>query len=630
MKLRTYVLSAALIVAMIAGMPARASLETLAPGTGGPWQTKDGPASRHPALQLSEKVIQRSLTYGDYQTLREQLLTRSAAEGGPGFLSLAAEAADAGVKPSSAGGGSSTPPANAFAIPSGDLDGDAKDDLFAVSVLTDDQLNLTAVKGTDRSVLWSRALPWNTYLLRADLRGDAVEELVFLSFTELGYGDGFYAYAGAWVIRQQFSVVGPSDGSDLWSQSIDGTLVVGLGYVPFAGIALIVGGTDLVGVVSSSENAGGLSDKGELFVGTFDFGYGLAWIAWEGAYAEGTRMVGRTWDGESGATLGEAKTIGVDGIPWVVPISDVSGDGLADVIKMDLPYAGTALISAASIDGESTYWSSTRGVQNPYLVAAALRSASASDLLLIDEWIDWDAWKFYSILTPIKGQTGAQMWDSRTFAWEWWFAGDTDGDLGTEIFAALPWNGDSRTLVTLSGATGTEIWSKKVTRSSNTSVLICTCPVDLNGKGVNDVLMADVKFSSSTGQLISGVLSALDGPTGGDLWSSQISSWSDLPYPVAGDVNGNGSQDLIRGKVTQTRIGDEVLSLEMLDGATARKAWGIDRAVEGYWGLSLFAGDLVGKGSADEIVLTYVQLDENWNLTGTVEVYNARGLVWTL
>ena len=329
---------------------------------------------------------------------------------------------------------------------------------------------------------------------------------------------------------------------------------------------------------------------------------------------------------------------------WVATAGDVDGDGYSDVV-VGAPYArATAGVAEGSAwvyesdggkgltEGTDPDWIVTGGQNSAYLGTAV---ASAGDV---------NADGFADVIVGAPNYDNGQADEGRVFVYvgsenglgtsPWWTAesdqagahfgdavggaGDVWGDDRADVVVGAPnWDTASYTdagraylfnAVSLGLPTGPS-WTREGTQSYMYTGRSVAGAGDVNGDGYADVIFGSDGYASGAGQ-IRVMYGAITGP-GATTWSyntSQASAYLGRSVATAGDVNGDGFDDIVAGAPYldsgQTDEGRVYVFHGSSTGLSSSVNWMVDGNASGaHFGTSVStAGDVNGDGYADVIL----------------------------
>jgi hypothetical protein len=290
---------------------------------------------------------------------------------------------------------------------------------------------------------------------------------------------------------------------------------------------------------------------------------------WSGA----TGAVIRTWDGEW-----------ADGLfgHWVMPVPDISGDGLADVViaaphapvkgRMHgllvarSPRTGAELWRREETEGENLGWDLTLagdqdGDGHPDLFVGAPGGDTGRVYLL--------SGKDGSVL-----RTYAPASDAPSFGWYVARLDDVDGDGRPDLAVGAPWSGARAGEVwVLSSGTGRELrrWTGTDRRAGFGGVVAAVGDLDRDGKG--DIAVGAPGTEDQT-RTLRGEVVVYSGATGKELrrWTgTQPGELYGRMIVDAGDLDGDGVDDVAIGAPWHRRGKDDrVGRLELRSGRTGK------------------------------------------------------------
>ncbi len=174
-----------------------------------------------------------------------------------------------------------------------------------------------------------------------------------------------------------------------------------------------------------------------------------------------------------------------------------------------------------------------------------------------------------------------------------WGDGHAAGDLDQDGISDLAFGTRNGMVVILSGASGSPLWTERVTGRSDSPVEADV--IDLDGDGLAEVVAAGAGDSFGGGQA---VLKAYDA-RGGSKWeaAADYEAIVDMAY---GDLNGDGALEIIAAAGTYPWGGGQVL---VFDGLSASRIWSASLGPGQAQGVDV--GDLDRDGAVEIAVENY-------------------------
>jgi len=562
--------------------------------------------------------------------------------GGGGVDSFKGEAGDdtmvIGVLPLAADGGSGIDMVNLDALGASiDLSGTASDKFANI-----EKIDLGGTKANtlvlDAQALLDMSgggavLPDNALLIKGDagdairLEGDWTKDGTTANpFGETGSFDIYTSGAAKVLVESDLTVLtGALAAIDL--ATLDGTngfTLIGVDAYDYSGASVSSAGdvngdgfADLIVGAIFAESAGGADKEGESYVV-----FGKA--SWAGTPS--LDLV--TLDGTNGFRL-----IGIDAIDFsgssVSSAGDVNGDGLDDVI-VGAPVAESD--GGPTFEGENyVVFGKASWAGVPSLDLATLNGINGFRLIGVDEYdrsgrsvssagdVNGDGFDDLIVGAPYADSGGGTIAEGASYV-----------VFGKANWAATP----SLDLAALDGTNGFRMIGIDATDLSGNAV---SSAGDVNGDGLDDLIVGAYSAESADGAYNEGEsyvvfgkanwaatpsldLASLDGTNGFRLSGIDTRDYSGVSVSSAGDVNGDGFDDLIVGAHFAESSGEAdyegesyvvfgkagwagtpSLDLAALDGTNGFRIVGIDEPDKSGFSVSS-AGDVNGDGFDDLVV----------------------------
>ncbi len=291
------------------------------------------------------------------------------------------------------------------------------------------------------------------------------------------------------------------------------------------------------------------------------------------------------WSGRTGALIRTWDGPVEDGLfgHWVLPVPDISGDGLADLI-----------------------------VAAPHAMVGG---------------------RMHGVVVALSPETGNEIWkreetESENLGWDLALAGDQDGDGHPDLFVGAP-AADSGRVYLLSGKNGTVLHTYEPKESSATFGWYVARVDDLDGDGHDDLVAGAVSSPDAKGRRVGGAW-VFSSSTGRELYH-----WTGTDgrggyggvVAGAGDLDGDGKSEIVvasPGTEDQSRsTPGEVYVYSGATGKELRRLTGRQPG-EQFGRMVVAAGDLDGDGVDDlAIGAPWYRRDANDKI-GRVEVRSGR------
>jgi hypothetical protein len=285
----------------------------------------------------------------------------------------------------------------------------------------------------------------------------------------------------------------------------------------------------------------------------------------------------RAWDGEP-----------ADGLfgHWVMPVPDISGDGLADLV-ISAPHApvdghlrGVVVARSPATGGEIWRRAATEGENFGWDMAlAGDHDGDRHPDLFVGSPAD-DTGRVY-LLSGKDGtvsRTYAPTGPAGAFGWYVARLDDLDGDGRPDLAVGAPWEKDADGTTVggawvVSSATGKVLFHWRGTDRLGGFGNIVAAVTDLDGDGKGDIAVA-APATEDQARTIPGELRIYSSATGKELrhWSgSQPGEQFARMVVAAGDLDGDGVEDLAIGAPWyRGKSGDKVGRVELRSGRTGK------------------------------------------------------------
>jgi len=316
--------------------------------------------------------------------------------------------------------------------------------------------------------------------------------------------------------------------------------------------------------------------------GRADVAAGARFKTWAGRWQNGTAAV---WSGATGELIREWDGEWRDGLfgHWVMPIPDLSGDGLADVI-----------IAAPHAD---------------------------------------DAGRWRGILVARSPKTGQEIWkraetESESLGWDLTLAGDQNGDGRTDLFVGAPSEPTGRVYL-LSGKDGSVLQRYVPQSEGKTFGWYVARVADLDGDGRDDLAAGGPNAGEGDGAMMGGawVLSSASG--------RELHHWRGTDprggfggvVAGLGDLDGDGKSEIaVAAPATEDQTRALPGEVRVYSSATGKELrhWLGTQPGEQYARMVYDAGDLDGDGVDDVAIGAPWHRRETADRVGRAELRSGR------
>ena len=473
--------------------------------------------------------------------------------------------------------------------PAGDLDGDGTDDVlvgFGSYNASKDLLldRIDAVSGGNGTVLWSITHEVNKHICArgaGNLNGDDKDDV--LTFT-IRYDSGTEIYA-----LESISALSGTDGAVLWSKDINTDLWGVWAEFDFNGDGM----DDIMVQYESYESSIEINYIDEIYILNGDGS--LLWQKtpsnWIYAYMAG----------------------------------DLNGNGGEDLLvysEQNFDTYCTAKIFAVQGSNGDALWSKTASNEDcvwlyPADPAGDLNNDGKDDVMMQHERWNPSHEDYTTTIYALHGSSGSVIWSDASTAPDSWMnaypAGDLNGD-GKDDVLLYPWKYNPPTkryysdiVYAKSGYDNHLLWTK-------TGIDIhCMQAGDLNRDGADDLLFYERSYDASTDTHLPIAVSAVNGRDRSTLWTKARSGGNYIDVLPAGDLNGDGGEDVVIYNVNYGSYDhglDEfyVDIISAVNGSDGSALWS-KSCRENTWIDAWYVGetgDLDADGIDDVLVCTYI------------------------
>ncbi len=481
-----------------------------------------------------------------------------------------------------------------FPLPSGDLDGDGLNDVIIAENIYDagaETAKVIAKKGIDGTQLWEETVTAsgknNCAILAfpmGDLDGDELTDVIV---SESKYDETTNTTVASVIAKQG------SNGTHMWEESVNATGKdnCGMDALPAGDLD----GDELADVIVIESKYDGITETVRV-------------IAKQGS--NGTHM----WEESVNATGKE--NCGMDALP----VGDLDGDELADVIVTESKYdemTNTTMARVIAKQGSNGthLWEESvnaTGKENCDLDvewAGNLDGDGLNDVIVTESKYDGTT-ETASVIAK-KGSNGSHLWEESVnaagkdicdiFAVS---AGDLDGD-GLDDVIVSEFIGDEMTVMMIDriiakkGNTGAQMWEESVT---GMALAIYALPIgDLDGDGLNDVIVTEIIYDETTFMPISSVI-AKKGNTGAQMWEESVTGTAIYASP-AGDLDGDGLNDVIVSENIHNHSTDTTTASVIAKRGKNGKPFLEVQSNESIWvAMGAYGYDLNGDGRNDLVL----------------------------
>lgn len=467
-------------------------------------------------------------------------------------------------------------------VAAGDLDGDGLDEAIErLEVYVGDRsfVRLSAVDGNG-ATMWSRDGSHAEVIPIGNLDGAPGDDLLTLAFE-------YQPAPGAFIQSLVVTALRGTDGAELWTRRFDGA---NTGVSVGSSGSYIDAGTTYPRSVARDADGDGAPD---LLLAR----HHAAFIADETTktYSGANAAVFQLISGRTGSVLSLFATPDPRSVTDATTVSDLSGDGLDDVVVISSPTTEErrgeqpATLAAYSGRGLPLWRSEIRTLGYPTLIGSALDGDDRSDVLV--QSVDFDprgGEPGPTGLVAISGKDGSSLWMSIVSGYaDMRPAGDATKDGGSEILTFAheiethkP-NGSRATVSLLRGSDGRPLWSRTLEGPRYVA--------DATGDGVTDVLTAHAVGRGRNARVGTELL---NGASGRRTWRRDGPRSKSIGE-LGGDLNGDRAGDLVVWAAAGARQRFNAIS-----GKSGRNLWAKPVEVDGDL-FMLDAANLRSRARAD-------------------------------
>ena len=325
-----------------------------------------------------------------------------------------------------------------------------------------------------------------------------------------------------------------------------------------------------------------------------------------------------------------------------LPVGDLDGDELADVIVIESKYDGIAetvrVIAKQGSNGTHMWEESVdaTGKENcgmDALPVGDLDGDELADVIVIESKYDEMTNTTVARVIAKQGSNGTHLWEESVNATgkdncdldvEW--AGNLDGDgLNDVIVTESKYDGTTETasVIAKKGSNGTHLWEESVNATGKDNCdIFAVSAGDLDGDGLDDVIVSESKYDEMTFMTIERII-AKKGKTDAHMWEESVTGMAPFIYALpVGDLDGDGLNDVIVTEIKYNQSTDTTTaSVIAKKGNTGAQMW--EESVTGTVIYALPAGDLDGDGLND-VIVTEIKYNQSTDTT-TASVIAKRG-----
>lgn len=492
----------------------------------------------------------------------------------------------------------------------GDVSGDGLDDVIERLELHDPEngrsvTRLTAVRGRDGSVLWSRTSTTYADIYDAgDLDGVGGSDLFLV---EVAVQDVPGAYHAAVVV----SGIRGSDGAPLWTRRFDG-VATGFGVGPTGG-EVHAGASFPVSMSGDVDGDGAADVLIERRDGSFLGDGGTQ------TYRGINAVVYEVISGRSGSPISLFVPSDPFAYTQATAVRDLNGDDLDDVVVLSVPSAEerptSVTVTAYPGHGGAALWESTiDAFDGMQVLGFVLQVDDRRDVLVWAIEVDQMSGEVKSTrLRALSGADGSTAWALSVAGYaEMTPAGTLSRGIGADVLvrSTTHRSGQQQEAVMLvDGATGRARWTQRAHAPQFVG--------DATADGVADVLVAQTLGKGTKARRLIGLV---DGATGARTWTREITRRQTV-FALGADLNGDRAADAVLCTSASGKT-----SYMALSGRSGRNLW--RTAIDAPQGsIMLDAGRFRSRRSAD--VLEGANTSEPRRIVTTVRSGRDGSRLWS-